>query len=80
MFVTAGDERLTLPDGGVMVSQEPLAMEADQFKACGQVPLAVMLACWDAGLGRPSTPAKLKAAGATAMAQGGSTVKFTGMF
>jgi len=78
IFAVEDDERLTLPDEGVVVIHEPLVVAA-QVNACAQVPLALMVTACAAGFAEPITPEKFKAAGAAAMVHGGRTAKFTGI-
>src|SRR5690349_4239309 len=79
MAVVPCDERLTLPLAGVALNQLAPLMDALQFSLCTQVPPAAIVTAWVAGLGWPTTPAKVRAAGVPAMVQGGARVKFTGM-
>ncbi len=75
-------ERLTLPFAGEVPSQAPpvvVATAADQFNEFPQAPLALIVAGCVVGFVPPTSPAKVRATGAAAIAHAGETVKVTGI-
>ena len=67
-----------MPVAGETANHE-LLVEAVHVSVCRHVPLALIRAFCAGGLGCPTTPVKLSAAGVTAIVHGGCTVKLTGM-
>lgn len=77
MVMLALEPGSRLPVMGEAINQLLLS-DAVHVRVCRHVPLALRLAFCGVGLGCPTTPVKLRAAGVRAMVQGGSTVKLTG--
>src|SRR6266567_4262089 len=80
--VAAESPLVTLPDAGVVVSQEPpeaVVTVAVQSSACLQAPVALMVTLCAAGFACPMTSEKVSAAGETETAQAAWTLKLTGI-